>query len=80
MSSYKPASLMGRLQTGAARDAGSRVHFVPSSVTQYQSVGKALCGAKPGGSSGGWDVVLPVGKFCTRCVTRLERLNKEGRS
>lgn len=68
----KPAILMGRLANGFALDAGHRVHLVPASTGQYSSATAALCGTKPGRTSGGWDVEYPseAPANCPRCVRK----------
>ncbi len=71
---FKPGALMGRLANGAARDAGTLTHLVPESFAQYQSTGKALCGAKPGRSSGGWDVEHVAAASCIRCISKQQKL------
>lgn len=68
----KPAQLMGRLSNGFEADQGKRIHAVPDNVGHY-GLGKALCGAKPGRRSGGWDVDHHAGRAvtCPRCVARM---------
>jgi hypothetical protein len=70
--------LSGRGANGAERDGGRRLHVVPH-VKGWQW-GKALCGAKPGRRSNGWDEVDGAEQpTCPRCATRAERLLAEAR-
>ena len=64
----KPAALMGRLANGCERDAGTVVHLVADAIEHYGH-GRALCGAKPGRRSGGWDTEYFAGRAatCARC-------------
>lgn len=70
----KAASLMGKLANGSARDAGKLVHIVGDDIGQYGPTGRALCGAKPGRSSGGWDVQSHrfgmADVTCARCLAK----------
>lgn len=68
----KPAALMGRLANGNEADRGRLVHLVPIETNHYGH-GRALCGAKPGRRSGGWDVVNPVSPTCLRCISRQQK-------
>lgn len=71
----KPAALMGRLANGAERDAGTLVHLVPDETIHYGHTARALCGAKPGRRSGGWDTDHYAGgsPTCIRCVSKEQR-------
>lgn len=70
----KPASLMGRLANGNEADSGTLVHLVPDETGHYGD-GRALCGARPGRRSGGWDVDHYVGASptCIRCVSKQQK-------
>ena len=58
------ARLTGRCANGAERDGGIRTHLVANG-SMY---GAALCGAKPGRLSNGWDEVDgPEQPTCGRC-------------
>lgn len=74
--------LTGRCADGAERDSGTLRHLL--SVNEHGSLSyTALCGAKPGRRSAGWNV-LPVRgrtwKECARCEKRAEKKKTEGAS
>jgi hypothetical protein len=75
----KSARMMGRLSSGAESDRGSVVHAVPDEVRQY-GPGRALCGAEPGRTSGGWDVDHAAGATvtCLRCASRMRSRARGG--
>jgi hypothetical protein len=76
MSLFVSAQLMGRLANGNEADQGKRIHLVPQAVVQY-GYGVALCGAKPGRRSGGWDVEYfkNAAPTCPRCVRKQEKVS-----
>lgn len=65
--------LSGRLSNGAARDHGKCWHAIPAEG--YNELGsKALCGAKPGRTSGnGWGGDTKDGEYvtCSKCFSHL---------
>ena len=66
------ARLSGRCANGAERDGGRRLH-----VIEEDSVyGRAVCGARPGKRSNGWDEVdgaeTPT---CPRCLAKAANLD-----
>jgi hypothetical protein len=67
---YVVARLTGRCANGAERDGGRRTHAVPLGSTY----GLALCGARPGRLSNGWDEVdgaeMPT---CSRCTKKASK-------
>lgn len=70
------ARLAGRCANGAELDGGRKYHL----LERYSEFGKALCGAKPGRTSGGWS--QPYGdkeatcQDCIRKQRRRERLRE----
>ena len=73
----KPAALMGRLANGFENGQGRLIHLVPDEAIHYGHGARALCGAKPGRRSGGWDVETFAGGIgmatCVRCVSKQKR-------
>lgn len=78
---YHIARLTGRCANGAERDGGIRTHAVPAHAMnplRVQQWGTALCGAKPGRLSNGWDEVDgPETPSCRRCCAAADRLTQE---
>lgn len=68
----KPAALMGRLANGNEADAGRLIHLVPDDTGHYGH-GRALCGARPGRRSGGWDTEFYAARnpTCRRCIKKI---------
>lgn len=67
-SSVIAARLAGRCANGAERDGGRRYH----ALARFSEFGTALCGAKPGRTSGGW--CQPYGDqpvTCPRCLSKI---------
>lgn len=70
-----PATLSGRCSNGWERDQGSRVHAVPYSAGLERgdyTIGKALCGAKPGPRSAGWTCRTDMAVSCPRCLKKMQ--------
>jgi len=70
------ARLTGRCANGAERDGGRRSHVVMIDPHRQltPSWETAVCGAKPGRLSNGWDEVDGAeNPTCPRCRARLER-------
>ena len=68
-----PATLSGRCSNGAERDRGRLVHAIPDPGSTYPVFGKALCGAKPGRTSAGWNTETDKPVTCSRCLKRMEK-------
>jgi hypothetical protein len=69
----KPRRLTGRCSNGAERDGGRLYHAVPDAG--YPNFARALCGAKPGRLSSGWDDDSEGAEVtCKRCVRKLAAL------
>lgn len=67
---YILARLTGRCADGAQRGGGVKIHWVPSG----QTYGTALCGAKPGRLSSGWDEMDgPETPTCPRCQAKVRK-------
>lgn len=66
------AILAGRCRNGAERDRGRLVHIVARPAGIYPLFGPALCGARPGRLSSGWDEVDATDAVCPRCAKKLE--------
>lgn len=66
---YRPMALTGRCANGAEKDGGRVVHLAES---QW---GIALCGAKPGRLSCGFNDLLPEGTeaTCRGCLTKQQK-------
>ncbi len=62
--------LQGRNFNGAHRDAGTKIHAVADT---------ALCGAKPGRLSGGWDEPWQENPeiSCERCIKKFNKINEQ---
>lgn len=63
----RAAYLSGRCADGAQRDGGRRYHLVPQDRIPW---GRALCGAKPGRTSGCGFVADDRPATCARCLKR----------
>lgn len=68
------ARLAGRCANGAERDGGRKYHALEG----YSEFGKAMCGAEPGRTSGGWATPYGDSKVtCPKCLRKLEKVTTE---
>lgn len=80
------ARLVGRCANGAQRDGGIRSHvlMVPGLGLPSPCFATALCGAKPGRLSNGWDEVdgaeIPTCRRCARLASSATLAALEARS
>jgi len=92
---YRIGALLGRLSNGSQSDHGTRYHAVVRRMVKNPNAGKvldngyvlpekversvALCGARPGRRSVGWDFEnfsthLGTEVTCPRCLERLRKI------
>jgi hypothetical protein len=63
--------LAGTCSNGFERGRGARYHAVPLMGDDYTS--RALCGAKPGRRSAGWQDPSAHPVTCPRCLARIAK-------
>ena len=69
-----PVVKTGRCANGAQRDGGRVVHAAWIDPRSFPHWGPALCGTKPGRTSGGWDVDLEMETVtCKKCAAKVNK-------